>query len=335
MTELKVGVSLGTAVVLGLSKARLMEVPTTGHFLVGERCLNNCAFCAEAAGATTGPHHLSRVTWPEFKWETIEGPLKSALDAGTLKRVCIQTVECPESAQAVPALLKLVRGLSPLALISVSAAPVSVARVKEFIDAGASNVGLPLDAATPEIYAAVKGRSQEDFGRAWEVLSKSAALWPGRISTHLIIGLGETEEEAVKFLSRAKDAGVTVGLFAFTPVRGTRMEEVAPPDVSCYRRVQLASYYLKLGGDPSKISFRDGKITRIPLDGPILDEVLEGIPFETSGCRYCNRPYYNERPGHVMMNYPRPLAREEAEAALSESGLVVPGESPSCGREKK
>ena len=34
--------------------------------------------------------------------------------------------------------------------------------------------------------------------------------------------------------------------------------------------------------------------------------------FETSGCPGCNRPYYNERPGGMLYNYPRPLTAAEA-----------------------
>jgi len=39
--------------------------------------------------------------------------------------------------------------------------------------------------------------------------------------------------------------------------------------------------------------------------------ILEGTPFCTSGCPECNRPYYNERPGGPMYNYPRQPSSEE------------------------
>jgi biotin synthase-related radical SAM superfamily protein len=311
---------LGTAAVLGLARARLMEKPTTAHFLFGEDCVNACAFCAQARGSRSAPNHLSRVTWPRFSWERIREPLATALSRGILKRACVQTVECPDSQGPALAFIRRVREMSPRALLSAAVTPVSVARVKLFFDAGATNVGLPVDAASPEVYARVKGGS---FDRAWGVLEKAAALWPGRVSTHLIVGLGETEEDAVKFLARARSAGVTVGLFAFTPVRGTALEGSPPPGVSHYRRVQLAAYFLKRGGDAGKIELKDGKIVGIGLDRPGLwEEVTAGKPFETAGCLYCNRPYYTERPGQVMMNYPRVLTAEEAEQALKESGLA-------------
>jgi biotin synthase len=320
-TLARVGASLGTASVLGLSRARLQEVPTTAYFLFGGKCLRSCAFCAQASGATTGLHHLSRVTWPEFPWTAVEAPLKDALERGVFKRVCVQTVESPGTPEAALEFIRRVRALSRSAYVSASVAPVSVARVRLYLETGATNVGLPIDAAMPEVYAAAKGGPEGAFERAWRVLEKAASLWPGKISTHLIAGLGETEEQAVHFLARARAAGVTAGLFAFTPVKGTAMAGRKPPDLQSYRRIQLAAHFLKGGGDRAEIESLAGRIMRVPLRGLALQEAREGLPFETSGCLYCNRPYYNERPGQVMMNYPRPLRRDEAREALSQSGL--------------
>jgi biotin synthase len=39
--------------------------------------------------------------------------------------------------------------------------------------------------------------------------------------------------------------------------------------------------------------------------------IQQGTPFCTSGCPECNRPYYNERPGGPMYNYPRPPLPDE------------------------
>ncbi|HHY45062.1 MAG TPA: radical SAM protein [Firmicutes bacterium] len=315
-----IGVSSGTASVLGLKRIKLMEKPTTAHFLFGEDCLNQCAFCAQARGSKSAPNHLSRVTWPRFSWETLKEPLRVAITQGTFKRVCVQTVECVDSQGPALDFIAKIREISPEVLISAALGPVSVARVKLFFEKGATNIGLPIDAASPEVYEKVKVGS---FERAWDVVEKAAGLWPGRISTHLIVGLGETEEDAVRFLVRARSAGVTVGLFAFTPVRGTAMEKTPPPDVGHYRRVQLAAFFLKRGGDAGKIELRDGRIVSIDLDRQDLwEEIIAGKPFETSGCLYCNRPYYNERPGQVMMNYPRALTEQEAKEALKESGLA-------------
>ena len=321
------GVSAGTAVLLGLLKARIQEVPTTAHFLFGEACTRDCAFCAQARGAAADRRHLSRITWPLYSCEEVSRSLKEAIESGAIKRVCAQVVECGEAPSQALEFVRRVRRLSASVLLSVSVAPSSVSRVRRYMEAGVTNVGLPLDAATSSIYSAAKGGSEGSYDQAWRVIEECARTWPGKISTHLIVGLGETEREAVEFLIRARDAGVTVGLFAFTPVRGTAMESASPPDVASYRRVQIASYYLREGGGPDGIEFQDGRIVRVRLGGKTLEETLEGRPFETSGCLYCNRPYYNERPGQVMMNYPRRLSRQETLEALLASGLELPGDA--------
>ena len=56
----------------------------------------------------------------------------------------------------------------------------------------------------------------------------------------------------------------------------------------------------------------EGKITGFNL--PMLDlmTVIEsGEPFLTSGCKDCNRPYYNERPSGPIYNYPKKPSKEE------------------------
>ena len=57
-----------------------------------------------------------------------------------------------------------------------------------------------------------------------------------------------------------------------------------------------------------------GSLVSFGVDGVLLREVAgSGLPFVTSGCPGCNRPYYNERPGGKLYNYPeRPTPEETA-----------------------
>ncbi len=317
----QVNVSLGTAGVLGLERVKLQEVPTTAHLMVGAPgCTNDCQFCTQAKSLGGKCHGLSRVTWPEHDRARLLSTLGEALDKGTFKRVCIQVVESPRGTSEALQLTGDVRNLSARLPISVCSFPYSSSRVAAFMDKGATNVGLPLDAASPEVYTKVKGGNIQS---AWRVLEKCSSLWPGRISTHLIVGLGETEKDLVDCLVRAKQLGITVGLFAFTPVRGTALGSGMPPPVDTYRRVQIAAFALKMGADPGCIELQGDRISRVHLEGEILKLVKEGMSFETSGCPGCNRPYYNERPGGIMMNYPRKLTPEEAAKAVAESGIFI------------
>ncbi len=52
---------------------------------------------------------------------------------------------------------------------------------------------------------------------------------------------------------------------------------------------------------------------------PRLPEILaDGVAFQTSGCPDCNRPFYNERPGGPMYNYPKALTSPQIEVAVED-----------------
>lgn len=314
-----IGVSYGTLMLLGLKDARVLDMPTTAHFLVGENCVYSCKFCAQARTSDCSHNMLSRITWPRTPWEQVEASLAGAIGSGELKRVCLQVVDAPGSTSAALAFVRKIRAAGCLIPLSVCVTPTSVSRVRLLLEAGASTVGLPIDVASDGLHRQIKGRG---FSEAWEVLEEASQLWPGKISTHFIAGLGETEEEITRCIAKACDLGIRVGLFAFTPVKGTQMENAPAPSPASYRRIQIAAYCLSNGGSLDLFEFQDGRIVRIRISDPELKAGIEkGIPFQTSGCTYCNRPYYNERPGQVPMNYPRPLTAPEARDCISESRL--------------
>jgi biotin synthase len=191
--------------------------------------------------------------------------------------------------------------------------------------AGAERIGIPLDAATEEIFDKVKGLSAGgpyEMRRQLALLEEAVKVFgKGKVSTHLIVGLGETEKEMVYMIQKCVDMGVLPALFAFTPVAGTALENMNPPPIPQYRRIQLARHLIvheiarceDMGFD------WEGRITDFGVDKQTLKQVVEsGAPFQTSGCPNCNRPYYNEKPSGPIYNYPRPLNTEEIKRAIEE-----------------
>jgi biotin synthase len=58
----------------------------------------------------------------------------------------------------------------------------------------------------------------------------------------------------------------------------------------------------------------EGRITDFGMPVEALHRVIRsGVPFITSGCPDCNRPYYNEKPGGPLYNYPFMPTEEELE----------------------
>lgn len=265
---------------------------------------------------------LSRVTWPEVPAEEAVQAIGKAFQAGKLRRACLQIVQQNQSWQeGLDALAALTQSSEVPVCISTNIE--SVAQAKELINRGADRISLALDAATSQLYREIKGG---DWNKRWQLLNDCAAHLPGRVSTHLIVGLGETEEEMVTTIADCYNHNISVGLFAFTPLRGTAWGDKVPPPIDSYRRIQIAHYLLSQGYTHKVFSFCGGRLTGVSLPPEELAVMLAtGKAFETSGCEGCNRPYYNERPGGIMYNYPRTLTGAEVKQALAESGLITGG----------
>ena len=319
-------VSSGSAAVLGLLALRMDVVPTTAYLMLGERCSRNCGFCTQARESLAHEAALSRVNWPQFPGQAVASALSRAYGDGRIVRTCFQVTVCRGYLDEAEHAVQQVRECANMP-VCVSVAPRSPDDAARLLAAGAERVTIALDAACESVYGQTKGGV---WAHALGLLESCAQRFPGRIGTHLIVGLGETEREMVALLNQLFRQGVTVGLFAFTPVKGTTMAGRCPPDVGHYRRIQLAYWLLSHGLVAAEQFAYDnvtGRLLSFGLPQAQLRALVgRGDAFRTSGCPGCNRPYYNERPGGVMYNYPRPLSAEEAkqelEAVLAE--LEVP-----------
>jgi biotin synthase-related radical SAM superfamily protein len=317
----RVRVSTGSAIAIDLLKGRLDAKPTTVYLLMcrKEKCSANCGFCPQARASKGRADRLSRVTWPAFPTEKVVEGIKDTVKAGTMKRVCIQTLNYPEAFDDVLLLVKEIKS-HVVVPVSVSCKPLKPEKMKTLADAGVNRISIALDAATEKIFDKVKGRNiggPYSWEKQHEALREAVNVFgEGSVSTHLIVGLGETEGELCQTIQWCVDSGVYPGLFAFTPIPGTALEDNPPPSLSSYRRAQVAHYSLthrKVRLENMEFD-KDGKITSFGISKEMLLEVIEtGEPFITSGCPGCNRPYYNERPGGPLYNYPRQLQPEEIE----------------------
>jgi len=309
--------SAGTVGVVGTRTVKNEAPPTTAYVMIGEKCRNNCRFCARSRDSQARSDLLSRVTWPDIPADEAVAGIAAAHASGRLKRACFQVVDSAGSLSAAVGAVERITAKSPVP-VCVSSRITSVGQARELVAAGAQRICIALDAATPEVYGLVK---EGDWQVRRRLLADCARALPGRVTTHLIVGLGESEAEMVDCLASCIADGITVGLFAFTPVRGTALAQQPPPAVGHYRRIQVAHFLLKNGFAPSAVHCSQGRIVGFAV--PDLRGLLaDGRAFETSGCPDCNRPFYNERPGGVMYNYPRPLTAAEVCRALDECRLT-------------
>ena len=281
------------------------------------KCSANCGFCPQARKSKGRADMLSRVTWPAFPAEQLLDRLAEKAKEGKIRRVCIQALNYPKVFAHLLALVETIQQRASLA-ISISCQPLKTENMQSLAKAGVDRVGIPLDAATKGLFDKVKGASVGGQYR-WEsqirLLSEAVSIFgKGKVSTHLIVGLGETEKELVEIIQKCADMGVFPALFAFTPISGTALVRVEQPEIQKYRRMQVARYLVVSGiARYDEMSFdAKGRLTSLGVEERILTEALQsGKPFLTSGCPNCNRPYYNEKPSGPLYNYPRDLTQEE------------------------
>lgn len=321
-------VSIGTAAVLGLADLPMATPPTTAYLMVGGRCARNCAFCAQARESTASDLALSRVTWPEYPLDEVKTRLQEAERGGLLRRCCLQVTAGQGYYERALDVIRQVRQAVSLP-INVAILVRETDQVAELLAAGVDRVGFGLDAACERAFGAVKGG---DWARMLATIEETARRYPGRASVHLIVGLGESEREMVERMVWAHDLGIGVGLFAFTPVRGTALADRPPPSLAVYRRMQAARWLIvRHGARLDDFAFSQGALVDVHVPGGAdLGQILgTGEAFRTPGCPDCNRPYYNERPGGPMYNYARPLTPQEARQAFVEMEMH-PSTSSGC-----
>ena len=311
-----VKVSAGTEAVLGLRRRPMEAAPTTAYLMLdGGGCAMACAFCAQARDSRARADALSRIVWPAHPFDEVLSALEHP--PPELKRICLQVTLHRGAGERVREILRVLRASTSLP-ISAAIRPRDLEELEELLASGVEVVGLGLDCAGERIYRQVKGAGWNSMRR---LVEEGCRRFPGRVRVHLMVGLGETEEECCAMMQQVYDWGGAVSLFAFTPVRGTRLERHPPPPLGTYRRMQAARYLLERGlARFEQFRFSAGRL--ISLGRPDFPTLLaDGEAFRTSGCPGCNRPFYNERPGGTMYNYPRPLRPEEIEQAIQDLEL--------------
>jgi biotin synthase len=325
--EGRVRVSAGSEVLLGLRSRPMQASPTTAYLMLdGGGCAMPCSFCAQSRGSQARADALSRVVWPAYPAATVWDALRDdrAGAPAALARVCFQVTAHRGALEGVLAAVEQVRQVTSRP-ISVAIRPAGLEGVAALLDAGVDAVGLGLDCAQEAVYRAVKGAG---WHKMIALVEEACRRFARRIRVHLMVGLGETEEELCRMLGKIYSWGGSVGLFAFTPVRGTPLQGRPQPALDVYRRMQVARFLIHGGHARSDRFVFDtaGRLSSFgTADLPAL--LADGEAFRTSGCPGCNRPFYNERPGGVLYNYPQQLSPAEVGRSLQELRLGPPSGS--------
>jgi biotin synthase-related radical SAM superfamily protein len=311
--------SLAGAICLGLEKGQFMPKSRC-------KCLNllltytsgcraACSYCGLAKNRQENTSKtFIRVKWPTYSLAEILEREKSMKHP--FERVCVSMITHGHAVDDTCIIVREVRKNTGLPVSGLIAPTVMQGKsdLQRIKDAGIDRVGIAIDAATEEIFAqhrgaGVSGPHQWDL--FWDTLADAMEIFGAyQAGIHLIVGLGESEEEMVNTISRAYRMGAMTHLFSFFPEGGSLMQNNPQPPLGQYRRVQLARYLINKGIiDINDMQFSpEGQIIDFGLD--MVPYIENGEAFMTSGCPgedgqvACNRPFGNERASEPMRNYP-------------------------------
>jgi len=287
----------------------------------GSGCVARCAYCGLSSDRDTSDAEGSsfiRVKWPTHELDDVVGRIAERSDA--IHRVCVAMVTARRALSDAEEICRRLRSATNVP-VSVLVTP-TILRDGDLLrlrDAGADKIGVAIDLATAELFDRYRGsgvKGPHEWDRYWGCYEEALEVFgESNAGVHLMVGMGETEEEMCQVIQRSRDLGGLTHLFSFFPECGSRMERDRPPDVGQYRRVQLARYLIDTGRAREQ-DFRygpDATLASFGLPPEELEAVISsGEPFRTSGCTgktdevACNRPYANSRPGPNLRNYPFP-----------------------------
>jgi len=335
-------ISNATAISLGLAKGRFYKGAKNRcanllvHYKQG--CAAKCAYCglAKTRAGSYGRKTFIMVQWPLFSMDAI---IKAINDGPSyVRRTCISMItngRCPRDTIAMTEELKKETRIPISVLISPTA--MKVDDLTAIRKSGADKIGIAIDLATPELFDLYRGKGvsgPHKWERYWQIVANGIEIFGRRnVGIHLMVGMGETEEEMVSIMERSWNVGAVNHLFSFFAESGSGLENRKQPPWPSYLRVQLARYLLEERSiSTSGMAFDNyGHITDfgLPLDD-ITEIINTGIPFMTGGCLdedgevACNRPFGNCLPGEKQWNYPYPPGKEELDLIQSHIFAITP-----------
>lgn len=314
--------SLAAAMVLGFKPGRFYRNARLGciNLLMTYEsgCFASCAYCGLSRQRHYTRHQsFIRVEWPTYSLEQIIDAIDERNNR--IKRICISMITNRRAVADTHTVVERIRERlhTPISLL-ISPTLLTRDDLKDFKALGADRIGVAIDAATPELFDKHRGRGiggPHRWDKYWEIFSESVEIFGrGMVGAHFIVGLGETELEMCRAIEQARILGGVTHLFSFYPEQGSPMENVSPPPIGTYRRIQLFRYLRDLDlCSVEQVKFNaEGRIVKFDIEPDQLEEYINlGKPFMTSGCPdnetgevACTRPFGNSPPGEQVRNLP-------------------------------
>ncbi|HWP97793.1 MAG TPA: radical SAM protein [Syntrophomonadaceae bacterium] len=325
--------SLAGAICLGLEPGRFMPHTqcTCLNLLLtySSACRASCSYCGLAHNRQVDASKtFIRVKWPTYALTEILDRVENKPHA--FKRVCVSMITHSHALEDTCAIMAMVREVTGLPVSGLLAPTVMKGKedLQKIKASGAERVGIAIDAATEDLFIKHRGAGvggPHRWGQFWGAVQVAVQVFGlYSVGVHLIVGLGETEQEMVKTISHAYQLGALTHLFSFFPEGGSLLENHPQPHLGTYRRIQMARYLINEGIIDEKVIEYSPKGQIVGFGVEIEPYMQKGIAFMTSGCPgedgqvACNRPFGNERASEPMRNYPFRPATQDIEIISSQ-----------------
>jgi biotin synthase-related radical SAM superfamily protein/uncharacterized radical SAM superfamily protein len=279
-------------------------------------CRANCSYCGLARDRVADERTFIHVPWPVRSMDEIIERLNQSPVA---RRTCISMITHPRAADDTLTMARRLTSETPQP-VSILLGPTVTDKdyLSDLRTAGVDKIGIAIDAATEELFIRHRGkavRGPHRWETYWKRFTEAVQVFgPGNVGSHFIVGLGEREEDLACCFQQIKDIGGVNHLFSFFPEAGGALEDLQPPPIDAYRRLQIACHLI----DEELSSYQDfrfdserGRIVNFGVSEDVLRKVIDsGEPFVTRGCKGCdgkvdcNRPFGNSYPGPDLRNYP-------------------------------
>ncbi|MFH1434820.1 MAG: radical SAM protein [Pseudomonadota bacterium] len=283
-------------------------------------CRASCGYCglSRDRDREEGDTFI-RVKWPRADEATLARLIEASRDR--VRRVCIATII---HRQAVAELMRQLDWLSkidiPLSAL-VSSLQVDRDSAREMRERGAQIIGLGMDAASAGVMEKTRSGALGRWETHWKALEAAVEVFGGaNVNAHIVVGLGETDDELVDTAARLYDMGARCFLFSFCPEPGTRMAGHRKPPIERWRRLQFVTYLLENNIiEKRQVRFDEhGALRGLELEREEAEKIVRsGAAFQTDGCPdragklACTRPFGSYRAGEPFRDYPFPPTEED------------------------
>jgi len=316
-------ISLAAAMTLGMkpgrfyrnAKLRCMNLLMT----YDEGCAANCSYCGlqRVRDGAYDSKSFIRVPWPLLSLDELIERCRER--PSEIRRICLSMITHGRVVADARTMLERLHEALPNVPLSLLSNPTLLTRkdLEIYRAIPVDRLGIAVDCANETLFERFRGREVRGphrWDHYWKLFREGLEVFGrNRVGIHLIVGLGETEEEIIRLIDRIRKAGGSTHLFSFFPEAGSRLANHPQPPVGQYRRVQLARHLIDEDlATADQFTFNEqGQLTSYGLEPERIEQLAgHGVAFMTSGCPdesghcVCTRPFGDCTPGDNIRSFP-------------------------------